>query len=128
MGFELTKSLAQVLVTDAKESSQLKLTLWSVIVEGIEDSLGERALDGNVFLEQFETHGRLLGKRQSEIRPGWGEAVLTTQEQEVTSSLQIEIGIAPGVEVGAASEGLSSRALLLHLPSTTPGAGWCHSG
>jgi hypothetical protein len=78
-----------------------------VAIECIEDSLGERALDGDVFLKEFEPHGRLLGKSEGEIRSSWGEAMLATQEQAVTSSLQIEIGIAPGVKVRAASECLS---------------------
>lgn len=67
----------------------------------------ERAVVGDVFLDQFEMHGRLLGERQSEIRSRRCEAVLTAEEQGVSSSLEIEIGIAPGVKVGATSESLS---------------------
>lgn len=37
-GFELTKRLTQILISDAKESSQLKLSLRSARFERIEDT------------------------------------------------------------------------------------------
>jgi hypothetical protein len=104
--FEFSKRLTEVLVSNSKECAQLKLTLRSGS-ELIEDALGERGFDGAVFLDELQTHRGLAGKGESESGSRGGEAVLPSEEQEVASSMQVEIGIAPGVEVGATSERLS---------------------
>lgn len=80
------------------------------VVEGSE----EATLEGGVArgrcglgVADFEPQG-VVGEGEGERWRCWGGAVFDGEGEFLSAAAQIEVGVAPGVEIGAAAQGLAS--------------------
>ena len=105
-GLEVSEDVGEFLVSDAKLTTKLVLPAWSG-TEGDEDPFAEGAyIVGGIFKDHFEPDGSFFGHESQAERRSWGgETMLAGQDEITAPRTQVEIRIAPGVEVGATSEG-----------------------
>ncbi len=105
-GLEFSEDVDEFLVSDAKLTAKLVLPAWSG-TEGDEDPFAQGAyVVGGVFKDHFEPDGSFFGHESQSDRRNWGgETMLAGQDEITAPKTQVEIRIAPGVEVGATSEG-----------------------
>jgi hypothetical protein len=104
-GVEVSKDIGEFLIPHTKLTTKLVLTAWSG-PERDEDAFAQGCyIVGGVFKDHFEPNGSFFGHESQAERRSWGGETMLAGEDEVPASrTQVEIGIAPGVEVGATSE------------------------
>ena len=87
------------------------------------DALVERGSgdgDGPGPLDRFQGEGRAVLDQLDDQRPGrWRGAMLGGQRQLLAVAPQIEVAVAPGVELGGAAQGLAGAEAGAALPA------WC---
>jgi hypothetical protein len=103
-GLEVSENVGEFLIPDAKLTTKLVLPSWSGS-EGDEDPFAQRANVVGSVLDHFEPDGSLFGDESQPERRCWCSETMLAGEDEITaSSTQVEIRIAPGMEVGATSK------------------------
>ena len=88
--------------------------------EGRHDALVERGRvdgDGPRPLDRFQGEGRAVLDQFDDERTGrWRGAMLDGQRQRLAVTAQIEVAVAPGVELGGAAQGLAGAEAGAALP------------
>ena len=103
--------VAETLVADAEQSPKLCAALRRTrVAEGVEDEVVEIVRDVIVGVDgrgDREVNGAVVGGDELEATWMWrrGGAVLDGEQQRVGVATEVQVGVAPGVEIAAASEG-----------------------